>query len=246
MNPQSNNIAPRSIPILFDSLSVRSIVDGRKTQTRRTVKWPKPRPGVEPHDLTAVASFRTTPRAEIITRSWDTIVCPYAVGDRLWVRETFAVEHSVESNQPLPFADGRPTLRRAAEAEFDDPAPAWRQAHYRATDPAPALDYDDGRDEPHVRWTASIHMPRTWSRLTLEVTAVRVELLNAITEADCLAEGIAPFHGDFTFNGGLHLSDTATNAFAAHWRAVYGHQAWDDNPSWLWVIDFQRITAETA
>lgn len=244
MNPPPAVTIPRELGILFAGAAVRALVAGRKSQTRRHIQWPKPRDGVQPCDLSELMFFRTSPRAEVVTRSYDRVTCPYAVGDRLWVRETYAIEHSVESDQAPPFDDGRPLRRRSVDAEYEDPVPEWRQAHYRATDPAPELSYEVGPDEPRVRWKASIHMPKSWARIWLEVTEVRVELLNNVTEADCIAEGIEPFHGAYTFNGGLHLSDTPTQSFAAQWQALYGPETWEQNP-WLWVIDFRRIAAPT-
>ena len=98
--------------------------------------------------------------------------CPFGyMGDTLWVRETFAVESNrgVDSAEayPPPFNDGRPVLWK----DDENGGRYWQQCHYRATDPAPELCYDD-EDEPVVRWRPSIHMPRWARRILLHVDEV--------------------------------------------------------------------------
>jgi hypothetical protein len=177
---------------------------------------------------------------------------PYgARGDVLWVRETFAIEHSIEPGQPLPHNDGRPVLRRPAD-DYECAHPEWRQPHYRATDPAPELVYEEGpaggrEDEIGVRWKPSIHMPRWASRITLEVTGVRVERLQDISEAGVLAEGIAkwPLGYRVAVSGApRHESrsfETPTGAYRWLWESINGPGIWDANP-YVWVVEFRRIT----
>ncbi|MEZ3415168.1 hypothetical protein HP563_08920 [Pantoea dispersa] len=95
---------------------------------------------------------------------------------------------------------------------------------------------DIGRKwEGAIRWTPSIHMPRWASRITLEITGVRVERLNDISEDDAKAEG-APTEccviGDKHFLG-----------FRSLWRSIYGADSWQANP-WVWVIEFKRVEVE--
>lgn len=80
-------------------------------------------------------------------------------------------------------------------------------------------------------WKPSIHMPRFASRITLEITSVRVERLQDISEADARAEGISRAECP-----GWH----ATTDFRALWAAINGPESWDANP-WVWVVEFQRI-----
>lgn len=98
---------------------------------------------------------------------------------------------------------------------------------YRATTP------EDWPEEG--RWRPSIHMPRWASRITLEITAVRVERLNSISEEDAKAEG-APTEccviGDKHFLG-----------FRSLWKDIYGADSWQANP-WVWVIEFKRIEGD--
>ena len=170
-------------PILFNTDMVRAILDGRKTQTRRIVK-PQPLEGGK------------------VDSTW---IRPFAKGQRLWVRESWAW-------YPL---DHDPTC-----------------VIYRA-------DYPHGTPCPpeYERWRPCIHMPRWASRILLEVTAVRVERLQDISEADAQAEGAT---GQCPV-GNLRIYNEAPLAyhFAQIWEQAHPN-TWDQNP-WVWVIDFQRI-----
>jgi len=89
----------------------------------------------------------------------------------------------------------------------------------------------------------SIHMPRWASRLTLEITGVRVERLNDINEADAIAEGVtAVSSGGVTLftTTGVNCFQTAKDAYAALWESINGPGSWDANP-WVWVVEFRRI-----
>lgn len=87
------------------------------------------------------------------------------------------------------------------------------------------------------RWRPSIHMPRWASRITLEVTGVRVERLQDISLADSIAEGVEPYR-----NRGGKL--TAWR-FPKHWEAIHGPGSWDANP-WVQVIAFRRVDGAAA
>jgi len=217
-------------PIIFSAPMVRAILDGRKTQTRRILKS-------SPHSQAERAQHFEGTR-------WDwlrydglrlaTFNCPYSQpGDLLWVREKFAMQTCV-NGEPPPFSDGRPILRRS-DTDFDGWEPLWVQPHYAATDTAPDLccerencrqcrDNDYG---PH--WQSPIFMPRWASRITLEITAVRVERLQDISEEDAIAEGCAP-------SDGCHISE---EHYMDLWCGIHGPDSWDANP-WVWVIEFKR------
>ncbi len=168
--------------ILFTDEMVRAVIDGRKTQTRRPLK---PQPKILPFPFDEEVIVHLLPPLSD---------CPFGqVGDRLWVRETFCLEHQVEKDQLPPFDDRRP-IRWEYEGMESDPegADRWLQPHYRATDPTPELAYEDTDGEPTVRWKPSIHMPRWASRITLEITDIRIERLQEITEEDTIAEGVLP------------------------------------------------------
>ncbi len=216
-------------PILFSGSMVRAILSGKKSQTRRLVK---PQPVENYSVIGAVRESRgwSWPRPDGQCVGLETMseLCPYGTpGDLLWVRETYALEHCVEPDQAPPHADWRPTKTSADPDEH-----RWIQPHYRATDPPPALSYEDSAD-PRVRWRASIHMPRWASRITLRVTGVRVERLQDISAADAMAEGID--HST--------LNDPRVE-YRSLWESIHGAGSWDANP-FVWVIAFQRV-AEKA
>lgn len=153
---------------------------------------------------------------------WELSRCPYGkVGDQLWVREAFAkVPHT------CMWRD-LPTTRNGN----------WR-VYYRA-----------GFDRSPVSWKPSIHMPRWASRITLEVKNVRVERLQAITEDDAIAEGIARLQDEIGKNKfsvliakeNRHRSaPTAREVFIDIWESINGVSSWDANP-WVWVIEFERL-----
>lgn len=125
-------------------------------------------------------------------------------------------------------------------------------------------DSDDGAKCKVKRWTPSIHMPRAASRILLEITDVRVERLNSISDADCIAEGIIPVpkdrDDDHQFWRDYHLSGDGTfcvhsprESFESLWKSVRGKSfeqeedagpgSWQANP-WVWVIEFKRIEGD--
>lgn len=142
------------------------------------------------------------------------IRCPYGQrGDRLWVRETWAPE------------------------QYDADATTIAQIEASVRMPAYAADFSG---QPAYKWRPSIHMPRWASRITLEVTGVRVERLQDISEADAIAEGIvrAPY-GWWSGREGSS-SPTAIGAYALLWEQINGPGSWDANP-WVWVVEFRRL-----
>lgn len=179
--------------MIFNAEMVRAVLDGRKTQTRRMLT-PRQLKMID----TAAAIGECYPlesghqheNSQSYYREW----CPFgAVGDRLWVRETFG--------------------------------DCGERLVYRS-------DSKDGAQCKVKRWVPSIHMPHWASRITLEITGVRVERLNDISEDDAKAEG-APTEccviGDKHFLG-----------FRSLWRSIYGADSWQANP-WVWVIEFKRV-----
>lgn len=148
-------------------------------------------------------------------------------GDRLWVRETFGI---TSKRNPLIIQD----------------APMFEYTHYSETEP----DCLDGKydllyratqkidpDFP-IRWRPSIFIPRWASRILLEVTDVRVERVQEISEEDAKAEGILKSDG---WNGnGMYYAV----AFARLWDSINKERGfgWDKNP-WVWVLGFKRIEA---
>ena len=225
--------------LLLTGEMVRAILDGRKTKTRRPLT-PQPEdppegwyPDAYNHsDRWCFWGPRGTKDSGRCTLPL--FKCPFGqVGGQIYVRETFCLEHQVEKDQPPPFGDSRPIRWEFAGME-SDPEGAdsmWLQPHYRATDPTPELAYEDSDGEPTVRWKSSIHMPRWASRITLEITDIRVERLQEITEKEAKAEGFF-----------AHDGMTAVYWFSEAWDSLYAKKGlgWNDNP-WVWVLTFRRV-----
>lgn len=196
--------------MIFNAEMVRAILDGRKTQTRRPIKWKQTR-------FTEMAERddgSLWPWAEDCERGGDIwFACPFGeVGDRIWVRETFGWQ-----------------IRR-------DPLGGTGEFRvYRATTPD-AVRYQTASGEvAPIKWIPSIHMPRWASRITLEITDVRVERLNAISEEDAQAEGVQPACYEITPPEAAYRV-----SFGEVWRGIYGEESWEANP-WVWVIKFKRV-----
>ncbi len=113
----------------------------------------------------------------------------------------------------------------------------------RLLDSSP-LYYAENEGWDDIKWKPSLHMPRWASRLTLELTGVRVERLNEITESDCWAEGIDEVDGCFDAEVpvmakrlGCSFED-AKPTFACLWESINGAGSWAANP-WVWCLQFE-------
>ena len=207
-------------PILFSGAMVRAILDGTKTQTRRVVKGRGSRGLPEFHggrgeenDSSAWGWFFDGPDHhgyEVLARGLDerhdhglvSMPCPFGrVGDRLWVRETWRTGAWRDDGRVAldyaasPEATRTPWLRPPAEVFRRLAKQGMDECHRAVRRGSLIEEHTDGRFTwPHggspCRWRPSIHMPRWASRITLEVTGVRVDRLNAISEEDALAEGV--------------------------------------------------------
>ncbi|MDB5967149.1 MAG: hypothetical protein JWQ72_3649 [Polaromonas sp.] len=208
-------------PILFSAPMVRALLDGTKTQTRRVVK---PQPGDDIAGPLHCEHFQPSvvdrhgndqPGKEIFgaydeSGEWGAR-CPYgAPGDRLWVRETWA--HSSFTGNCGQIA--------AVEERLRHP----HFCHYSAE-----------WSHSQIKWTPGIHMPRWASRITLEVTEVRVERLLDISEADAVAEGILEL-----LNAGIDHDGTPIDTYRVLWKTINGVGSWAANP-WVWVVGFKVL-----
>ena len=199
-------------PILFSGPMVRAIIEGRKTQTRRVIK-PKHEFFVDDgHDGINRVYYPCYVTGEPEPQE---ILCPYgSVGERLWVRETWAVVPKVSDDGPRHKAKG------------DGTGATWRA--------------DWNGNPSGFPWKPSIHMPRWASRITLEVTGVRVERLNDISEADAQAEGC-----DGNYQIGYipaYQAGPFSYHFAQLWESINGPGSWSLNP-WVWVVEFKRVVS---
>ena len=176
--------------------------------------------------------------------------CPYGVaGDRLWVRETWGDLDYYQGNVAIHV------LKDSNGVEHDIVYSAECQGYFEWTDEVGFPEYrKDGTEAS--RWRPSIFMPRWASRITLEITDIKVERLQDITEEDAIAEGIHLCAGidEEGYTHGYHwgpVSDTellfnsAADAYRKLWDSINDQKpgkTWKDNP-WVWVISFKVVEA---
>lgn len=212
-------------PILFSGEMIRARRSGLKTQTRRTRGLNEVNKNPDNWELT---NLRVWPGGDCVTatfrqKDWNRVLCincPYGQpDDRLWVRENFYVQ---------------PGLWREGHGE--------QPLHY-AADVAHRAEVEDYVCKP------SIHMPRWASRITLEITEVRVQRLQDITAADAIAEGVEPVA--YTKGGSIQYRDhsertcgffSPVDSFRTLWDSLNAGRGlgWERNP-WVWVIEFPKF-----
>lgn len=197
-------------PILFNGPLVRAILEGRKTVTRRPVKATKAH----------ADGFMMLDHG----KGW----WPYnTFGD-------FTSDHE-GMEYPIACAYGKPGDRLWVRE-------AWARIRVAQAQDQEWVVYREGdnRTDYGGPWKPGIHMFRRDSRILLEITDVRVERLQDITEEQALAEGIKKHSdGGYHVEDGKHYSDCPVESFAGLWSSVGGN--WDANP-WVWVVEFKRIT----
>lgn len=205
-------------PILFSTPMVKAILEGRKTQTRRVMrrqpdKVERFKHGVETADTDArYAILRCYNRPKMFKKcnsgwfadaSYKTPFTEFNVGDHLWVRETWR--------------------------KYDcDECPCYEYCN--CPPHGTYLYYADCLDD-EAKWKPSIHMPRSASRILLEITNIRVERVQDISEADATAEGMIA-DDDYC----------AEEYFSILWNELNGwaEKGWNANP-WVWCIEFRVI-----
>lgn len=223
-------VAVKERPILFSGEMVRAILDGRKTQTRRIVK-PQP-------ELSETGGFVHVDRKGKrwatglgsdfagTCRNFVASVSPFKVGQRLWVRETWQCE-DCEGVTPRNIEPSTPVAYSATATP------------------------EDRRD---ISWQPSIFMPRWASRITLEITEVRVQRLQEISRDDSFREGVEHVNPYETHpelpngmpacfrnyqDGGWFAADPIAS-FRSLWKSINGPDSWNANP-WVWAITFRKI-----
>ena len=203
-------------PLLVATPLVSPILRGEKTVTRRLIRWPTVRTDTGRATIHGPDQGLREPWPYWHHDGNETpIKAPCAVGDVLWVRETWS--HT---------GDGVWSPRDALHAMNG-------QFIYRATDPAPCAGC----------WFPSIHMPRKAARIFLRVEDVRVERVQDITEEDARAEGVlSPTALADLRHAFGDIRPWHREAFAALWDSLApAGSKWADNP-WVWVIRFKLET----
>lgn len=228
--------------IIFGAQMVRATLEDRKTQTRRIIdvrKFGKS----ETHEtiggfITENGLWRAQAGKFNSFFPYPGRPCPYGVaGDRLWVRETLR-QHN---NFGFPLGDS--PHRQSGIGER-----VWSYAA------------DNHDPESKTGSIPSIHMPRWASRITLEITGVRVERLQDISGEDCKAEGI---NLDGELFPSVNWDDKLRERYRRLWDSIYGkprrvyyeddegnrrwriHPAmpWSSNP-WVWVLEFKMVSSK--
>ncbi|BET40006.1 hypothetical protein [Atlantibacter hermannii] len=231
--------------MIFRGEMVRAILDGRKTQTRRPVKFPL----IDKNMGCELAGNELA--GELAAGNyWNS---PFGKpGDRIWVRETWALL----GNEDGCCVDWHDNLCKGNEKSA--------AKIYRASCEQRPGDYglwsipDDAEWKPHTdnqkfegAWRPSIHMPRWASRITLEITNVGVQRIQSIGQNDAACEGLVKLpatgryclnQGDQYFGGASH---DAREVFSWLWSSIYGEESWQANP-WVWVIEFRRVEGSEA
>lgn len=243
-------------PILFSAPMVRAILEGRKTQTRRAVKpvgnddgfvildygnggWPY-------RSDDGDSAMHTVKRDGKLYLNETPHDCPYGKrGGKLWVREAFRFLDSFDGDSPAMVGE------RCILAGYPKP---WAPTHYEADgwrDNWMNVGATPGSVTPG-KLRPGIHMPRWASRITLEVTGVRVEQLQDISEADAIAEGIGSVrvsesetrYIDYLMAGKIGEKEatcgSAVLSYATLWESINGAGSWAANP-FVWVVEFKRV-----
>lgn len=209
-------------PILFSTPMVQAILQGNKTQTRRTRKL---------EEINERASDWVTPFGNLHGDKWVftaehgeakqvRVTCPYGqVGDILWVREKFETD-----------TDGTVKF-------FANNIEVEHNSAYRIL----------------TKWKPSIHMPKAACRIWLQITDIRVERLQNISEQDAIAEGVERWVEERLRSKPTHYkvyyydddddstySSSAITSYETLWQKINGKDSWNLNP-WVWVIEFQKV-----
>ena len=217
--------------MIFNAEMVRAILSGQKTQTRRVMK---PQPVLEDAFVGGITKPTWIYKGTATPSGWIMHnMCHHGnVGDRIWVRETW--------QGPLVDFEHSDDLLRNAE-KYEKP----ENCVYKA-DGVPAPEFYDADDNLRCCWRPSIHMPIWASRILLEITNVRVERLNDISEQDAIAEGIERYNDDgIVYYGPYGKGDCRPErAFSDLWKSIYGDESWEKNP-WVWCISFKRVQEQS-
>lgn len=215
-------------PILFNTEMVRAILDGRKSCTRRLVKFSS---GENPRWTGYIKDglMLYNGKNEPCIRK-----APYQSGDILYVRETWQYLYELDGNEQVIEDTGK--------------------YYYAATDTIPFDTYVDENGvthDHHAPWRPSIHMPKEAARIWLRVTNVRIERLQDMTPKDAKNEGVGNlFYEDIGYsekNYGTEVDPEygiAKEQFAWLWdstikKSNLAQYGWDANP-YIWVIEFEQ------
>lgn len=219
-------------PIIFTGQNALLVRDGHKTQTRRTLKpQPKLVTFAKPSGWEKWWEWKGQKLCSNSAQTWLMNQCPYgSVGGRLWVREAWQIWQGFYDDYSGGWDSDE--WRRKLPESLEELKRYHGYIEYRA----------DGEDDGP--WRSPLHLPRWASRTLLEVTGVRVESLQDITEDDAKAEGIKPFPRDS--EGDCWTDGKYRTAFEYAWNEMHGWSpnSWETNP-WVWVVEFKPVALAT-
>jgi hypothetical protein len=222
--------AMKEKPIIFKPEMVRAIIEGRKTQTRRVIK-PQPPDWINDFGYTCftpeghISGRGLYYQKEIAEKFFN---LPYEAGMRLWVREAYFPDPPNNGEwEYYDFTDGVLINLKVIPDKYKNPENCIYRATWTGTD---------------LKWKPSIHMPRWASRITLEVTGIRVERVQDISGKDSIAEGVTELGiiERKRSNGGVYYS-----GFSDLWDSINKEHSWDKNP-WVWVVGFKDISHDKS
>lgn len=237
IHPSKTEAMRKELPILMSTAMVQAILQGHKTMTRRLVdvddlkenpgrfrsagdsrEWDVPRPAIKYDDRIWFAWELKNSNAKIWVER-----CRWKPGDILYVREKWRKYCHVDEygythydKEIIEFAADNPPMIREVDAD------GWH------------VENKDGT-EKFIPWRPGIHLPKSASRIWLEVVSIRVERLHDITEEDAKAEGVETL--------GLYpgYDVSSRGKFEGLWNLIHGDGSWDANP-WVWVIEFKVLS----
>jgi hypothetical protein len=217
--------------ILFSAEMVRALMEDRKTQTRRVIKHPE-----YEGCLTGDCPHEDKQECVDCIAEWAREACPYGkVGERLWVRESGVLSQPYSPDQKGPWW----TFKDGSQSFY----PALDRNKYWPT-PSP-LTNEWWKEQKH-KLTSAIFMPHWASRITLEITELRIERVQDITAEDAQQEGIPTHVVEHTFRK-VYRDEQERDAkrveyFRNLWDAINAKRGygWDKNP-WVHVISFRRL-----
>lgn len=226
-------------PMLFSTPMVIAADNETKTETRRTrgletfnvdpAEWQFKQMSMLPDGKLHACFIPTNPES---VQGIFSAPFPYGkVGDLIWVRETHAFHFMWEG---IPVKKWKQSFSIDGTCIF-----------YKATDKAFGSCMPEQKEKG---WRPSVFMPKEAARLWLEITSIKAERLQDITEQSAANEGIYKFPGGEyqfymrkkpkNFDARLH---TAKESFMSLWIAINGPASWEQNP-WVWVIGFKKTT----
>lgn len=213
-------------PILFSPLMVQAILTGRKTETRRIVKPQPPEWAKFPQDNVTGWQWTESDADDDMMQAWPEndglLPCPYGVSlHRLWVQESYSLTALGGVTEAARLKQGCDVTCRYSDG-------TERIVILTADD----VEKLEARKSDRHKKQPGRFMYRSCSRITLEVTEIRAERLQDMTDGDAIAEGAeCP---------GFPPSLTNRGAFAKLWESLHGPLSWRANP-WVWVISFRRV-----